>query len=73
MKCDTITMLWIALACGACMFCFGGGCGDILARKTEHAQAIEAGCAEWRIDAKTGERTLYWLSGGTNAIPYKHP
>ena len=52
-------------------FVLGAICGDTHARRDEHALAIKANCAEWRIDSKTGERTFYWLSGETNAIAYK--
>jgi len=48
------------------VFCCLGGCGTggCVVRHIERTSAIEAGAAEWRIDAKTGTAEFVYLSPG---------
>jgi hypothetical protein len=52
-------------------FIIGGCTGADMARQSYTKQAISVGVAEWHIDSKSGEKTLFWLVGGTNMVPYK--
>lgn len=51
----------------ALVFGFAAGClfaGILFSAATERdyrERAIEAGVAEWRIDAKTGETEFHWI------------